>query len=104
MRRGQDPSVGHGQDPLDDLLKLPAAERAELAIALLDSLGNASDVLPLTEDPKTELDRCVADHDADPSTAVSWEELRHQLRQVQVPRRIVGPSSSRWCVTEIADY
>ncbi len=67
--------------PLDDLLKLPPAERAELAIALWDSLANASDALPLTDEQKAELDRRVADHDADPSTAVPWEEVRRQLRQ-----------------------
>ena len=67
--------------PLDDLLKLPAAERAELAIALWDSLGEAADALPLTEEQKAELDRRVADHDADPSTAVPWEEVRRRLRR-----------------------
>lgn len=67
--------------PIDDLLKLPAAERAELAIALWDSLGDGADVLPLTEEQKAELDRRVADHDIDPSTAVPWEEVRRRLRQ-----------------------
>jgi putative addiction module component (TIGR02574 family) len=67
--------------PLDDLLKLPPAERAELAVALWDSLDDAADVLPLTEEQKAELDRRVAEHDADPSTAIPWEVVRQRLRQ-----------------------
>jgi putative addiction module component (TIGR02574 family) len=67
--------------PLDELLKLPAAERAELAVALWDSLDDAAEVLPLTDDQKRELDRRIAEHDVDPSTAVPWEAVRRQLRQ-----------------------
>lgn len=67
--------------PLDELLKLPPAERAELAVALWDSLDDATEVLPLTDEQRAELDRRVAAHDADPTTAVPWEVVRRQLRQ-----------------------
>ena len=66
---------------LDDLLKLPPAERAELAMALWDSLGDSPELFPLTEEQKAELDRRMAEHDADPTTAVPWEDVLRELRQ-----------------------
>lgn len=66
---------------LDDLLKLPPAERAELAMALWDSLEDSPEVFPLTEAQKAELDRRMAEHDADPSSAVPWEDVLRRLRQ-----------------------
>ena len=55
---------------LEELLKLPAAERAELAVALWDSLDDLPEGLPLTEEQRTELDRRLAAHNADPTDGV----------------------------------
>jgi len=66
---------------LEDLLKLPPAERAELAMALWDSLGDSPELFPLTDAQRTELDQRMAEHGADPSTAVPWEDVLRQLRQ-----------------------
>ena len=66
---------------LEDLLKLPAAERAEIAITLWDSVAESADanVLPLTPEQRVELDRRIAEHDHDPGSAILWEEARRRL-------------------------
>ena len=67
---------------LEDLLRLPPSERAELALALWESLTDADRdaQFTLSEDQKAELDRRFAEHLADPDSAVAWEliEQRHK--------------------------
>ncbi len=47
---------------LEELLKLPPAERAEIAVTLWDSVAESegADVLPLSAELKAELDRRLA--------------------------------------------
>ena len=63
------------------LLKLPASERVDLALALWESLDEADReaALGLSSEQAAELDRCLAEHDADPSTAIPWEEVRKKF-------------------------
>lgn len=67
---------------LAELLKLPPGDRAELAMALWASLDEASrnEELALTPEQIAELDRRFAEHQADPSSARSWEEVERRLR------------------------
>ena len=66
---------------LSELLKLPPGERAELAIALWESLSDTEREaeLALTPDQEAELDRRLAEHLADPASAIPWEEVRRKL-------------------------
>ena len=66
---------------LSELLTLPAADRAELAMALWDSLTDAQrDAdLVLTEEQRAELDRRWVEHVADPASAVPWADVRATL-------------------------
>jgi putative addiction module component (TIGR02574 family) len=75
--RGSDMS----SSPLTELLKLPAADRAELAIALWDSLSDAerAGALELTDDERYELDRRWAEHLENPSSAIPWSTVRAKL-------------------------
>lgn len=68
-------------DTLTELLKLPSGERAELAMALWASLDEAQRVaeLALTKEQAAELDRRFAEHEADPGTALPWEDVRRKL-------------------------
>ena len=68
-------------DTLTELLKLPSGERAELAMALWASLDDAQRGanLVLTAEQSDELDRRFAEHQADPSTAIPWEDVRRKL-------------------------
>jgi putative addiction module component (TIGR02574 family) len=67
---------------LANLLKLPADERAEIAMALWESLTDQEreSELKLSSDQKAELDRRWAEHLADPESAIPWEEVRRKLR------------------------
>ena len=62
---------------LAQLLKLPAGERIEIAMALWESLTDAEREaeLALTREQETELDRRLADHMANPDSAIPWEEV-----------------------------
>jgi putative addiction module component (TIGR02574 family) len=64
---------------LDQLMQLPPEERVEIAYQLLDSVPQAADELELTEEQKAELDRRMAEHEADPSGAIPYEEVRDWL-------------------------
>ena len=67
-------------DTLAALLKLPAKDRIELAMALWDSLTDAEREaeLVLTAE-QAELDRRLAEHLANPGSAIPWEEVRRKL-------------------------
>jgi putative addiction module component (TIGR02574 family) len=66
---------------LAELLKLPAVDRAELAITLWESLTDEERgaELRLGPEERAELDRRWAEHLADPGSAISWQDVRRKL-------------------------
>ena len=66
---------------LSQLLKLPADDRAELAMALWESLSDSEreTELTLTDEQAAEIDRRWAEHLANPGSAVPWSEVRRKL-------------------------
>jgi putative addiction module component (TIGR02574 family) len=69
---------------LSQLLKLPADDRAELAMALWESLSDSEreTELALTDAQAAEIDRRWAEHLANPGSAVPWSEVRRQLLKI----------------------
>jgi putative addiction module component (TIGR02574 family) len=67
--------------PLSQLLKLPAGDRAELAIALWESLSDSEreGAFELSDDQRAELDRRWAEHIENPGSAIPWSEVRRKL-------------------------
>jgi len=67
---------------LADLLRLPAGARAELAMALWESLSDAErdQALPVSPELVAELDRRWADHLAHPEAGVPWTDVLKKLR------------------------
>ena len=67
--------------PLSQLLKLPAEDRVELAIALWESLSDSEreGAFELTDAQRTELDRRWAEHLENPGSAIPWSEVRRKL-------------------------
>jgi len=66
---------------LAELLRLPASQRVEIAMALWESLTEAEREaeLALTPEQETELDRRLAEHVANPGSAIPWDEVRRKL-------------------------
>ena len=64
-----------------ELMRLPARQRVDLALALWESLEEADReaALELTAEQVAEFDRRLADHRAEPSTAIPWEEVRKKF-------------------------
>jgi putative addiction module component (TIGR02574 family) len=66
---------------LSELLKLSEAERIQLAQDLWDSIPAASEALPLSAEQLAELEDRLAEHEADPASAISAEDARARLRE-----------------------
>ena len=68
-------------NPLSELLKLSADDRAELAMALWESLSGdeRETALEPTAEQRAELDRRWAEHLRNPGSAVPWSEVRRKL-------------------------
>ncbi len=69
------------QNLVADILELPVAERVRLVEAIWDSIAAAPEDLPLTEWQRKELDRRLAEFEADPATGSSLEEVFARIRR-----------------------
>ena len=61
-----------------ELMKLTPAERIDLAQDLWESIAQR-DIPPLADEELDELERDLEEHRRDPSTAITWEELKAWL-------------------------
>ncbi|HEY0151981.1 MAG TPA: addiction module protein [Longimicrobium sp.] len=66
---------------LSELLKLSAAERIQLAQYLWDSIPDDSDALRLPPELLDEMEERLAEHRADPSSAIPSDKARARLRK-----------------------
>jgi putative addiction module component (TIGR02574 family) len=64
-----------------DIKQLSVAERLDLIGVLWDSIPNSLEELPLPQWHREELERRLADADANPDAAIPWEEVRQRLRK-----------------------
>jgi putative addiction module component (TIGR02574 family) len=64
-----------------EILELPIAERMQLIEAIWDSISAAPEALPLTEWQREELDRRLAELEADPASGSSLEEVFARIRR-----------------------
>ena len=62
-----------------DILDLPASERLQLLEVILDSLIEAPDAIPVSDEVRAELDRRLEAHRRNPETARPWAEVRDEL-------------------------
>ena len=63
-----------------ELFQLSAAERLELVEELWDSIADEDKALELTPEQREDLDRRLAEADADPTGGSSWEEVRERIQ------------------------
>jgi putative addiction module component (TIGR02574 family) len=69
------------RDLVAEILALPVAERMRLVEAIWDSISAVPEALPLTDWQKQELDRRLAEFDADPDAGSSLEEVFARIRR-----------------------
>ena len=56
--------------------RLGIEDRLELVEQIWDSIAADSAAVPLTDPQRTELDRRIADHEANPDDVVTWEKVK----------------------------
>jgi putative addiction module component (TIGR02574 family) len=61
---------------LAEIKSLSIDERIALAEAIWDSISAESENLPLTEAQRVELERRLADDEANPDDVISWDVVR----------------------------
>jgi len=61
---------------LDQARQLSLEEQLELVEALWDSIAEHNAIPPLTDAQKAELDRRIADHEANPDDVVDWNDVK----------------------------
>jgi putative addiction module component (TIGR02574 family) len=66
-------------NPLSEILKLSVSERIQLVEDNWDSIAAETDTLPLTDAERAELDRRLADAEANPGVGTPWEDLKARL-------------------------
>jgi putative addiction module component (TIGR02574 family) len=59
--------------------RLRLEERLSLVEELWDSIAADSEAVPLTGPQRVELDRRLADHEADATDVTSWDEVRSSV-------------------------
>lgn len=64
----------------EELLKLPATERLALVEELWDSLADDDEALALTDAQREDLERRLAEADADPTGGLPAEEVLERIR------------------------
>lgn len=63
----------------EDMLKLPITDRLRLIEELWNSLDAEHVALPVPDWHKAELDKRLAAHEADPSVARPWDEVKADI-------------------------
>ncbi|WP_047814599.1 addiction module protein [Rhodopirellula islandica] len=63
---------------ISDLSTLPVGDRLRVVHAIWDTLPDDVDLSPSAEQ-QAEIDRRLAAHDADPSTAISHDEMMRRI-------------------------
>ena len=61
--------------------RLGVEDRLTLVEQIWDSLAEDSAAVPLTDAQRSELDRRIADHEANPTDVVSWEEVKASIAE-----------------------
>jgi putative addiction module component (TIGR02574 family) len=61
--------------------RLGIEDRLELVEQIWDSIAADSPAVPLTDPQRTELDRRIADHEANPDDVVSWEKVKSSVSE-----------------------
>jgi len=64
---------------MDEILELPVTERIRLVELIWDSIAAAPEAVPVSDELKAELDRRLAEFEANPEAGLPWEEVRERI-------------------------
>lgn len=67
--------------PVAEILELPVAERIRLVEIIWDSIAAVPEAVPVSDELKAELDRRLAEFEANPEAGSPWEEVRERILQ-----------------------
>ncbi len=62
------------------ILELPVQERIKLVELIWDSVAAESDSVEITPELRVELDRRLADFEANPEAGYTWDEVKARLK------------------------
>ena len=62
-----------------EILELPVAERIRLVELIWDSIAAVPEAVAVSEELKAELDRRLAEFEANPEGGSPWEEVRERI-------------------------
>ncbi len=66
---------------ISQLLQLPVDDRLEILERIWESLASREEAVPVPDWHLEELDRREAEHQRNPASMVSWEEVKRRLRE-----------------------
>jgi len=69
------------EDLVAEILALPVPERMRLVEAIWDSISAVPEALPLTQWQREELDRRLAEFEADPEAGLTLEDVFARIRR-----------------------
>lgn len=69
------------QDLVAEILEMALDERVELVEAIWDSISAVPEALPLTSWQREELDRRLAEYEANPDSGATMEEVFARVRR-----------------------
>jgi len=69
------------QELVAEILALPVQERVRLVEAIWDSISAVPEALPLTQWQREELDRRLAEFEADPESGSTLEDVFARIRR-----------------------
>jgi putative addiction module component (TIGR02574 family) len=64
---------------LEEVLRLPVAERIRIVEAIWDSIADSPEAIALTDEQKAELDRRLEAFENNPGEGSSWDEVRARI-------------------------
>jgi putative addiction module component (TIGR02574 family) len=64
-----------------EILELPVVERIRLVEFIWESIAAVPEAVPVSDELKAELDRRLAEFEADPEAGTPWEEVRERIIQ-----------------------
>jgi putative addiction module component (TIGR02574 family) len=67
--------------PVTQILELPVVERIRLIELIWESISAVPEAVPVSDELKVELDRRLAEFEADPEAGTPWDEVRERIVQ-----------------------